>query len=319
MADIDIKDSPIPASPVQPVQYNGDQEIQFRCHKDIECFNACCKQIDFQLTPYDIIRLKNNLGIGSEEFLKKYTYPYEMDKDGLPGVKMMPLEGTTQCQFMTDEGCSVYADRPTACRYYPAGLMSLRRQDENTDRQSYIIVQEDHCKGHFEDQVQTIDEYRKDQGVDVYDENTRGWRQLMLKKISSGPILGKPTAESLQLLFMASYNHDKFREFINSPSFQKTFDIDPEVMQGLNSDDVILMHFGIDFLKQVLFGEHTIPLRDGAVEQRIAERKDKIAERNKLKEQVARAEKDVYELDQEHGDFHGNSVGLSDDKCSSEG
>jgi Fe-S-cluster containining protein len=319
MVDIDIKDSPIPASPVQPVQYNGDQEIQFRCHKDIECFNACCKRIDLQLTPYDIVRLKNHLGMQSGDFLKQYTFPYEMDKDGVPGVKMMPVEGTTQCQFMTDEGCSVYEARPASCRYYPAGLMSLRRQDENVDRQSYIIVQEDHCKGHFEDQVQTIDEYRKDQGVEEYDENSRGWRQLVLKKMSSGPVLGKPTEESLQLLFMASYNHDKFREFINSPSFQKTFDLNEEVMADLNSDDVILMHFGIDFLKQVLFGEMSIPLREGAAEARIAERKDKIAERNKLKEEVAKAQKDAYELDQERDEALGDNLGCTDGECNSEG
>ena len=316
---VDIKESPIPASPVQPVQYDGSKEIQFRCHKDIECFNACCKQIDLQLTPYDVVRLKNHLGISSEEFLREYTYPYEMDKDGVPGIKMRPVENTSQCQFMTDEGCSVYESRPASCRYYPAGLMSLRRQDENVDRQSYVIVQESHCKGHFEDQKQTIDEYRQDQGVVEYDENSRGWRQLMLKKISSGPILGKPTAESLQLLFMACYNHDKFREFVNSPSFQKTFDLTEEIMADLNSDDVILMHFGIDFLKQVLFGEMSIPLKDGAAEQRIAERKDKIAERNKLKEEIARAQKDAYELDQERDEELGDNLGCTDGECNSEG
>lgn len=321
---VDIKDSPIPESPVQPVQYSGDQKIQFRCHKDIECFNACCKQIDLQLTPYDIVRLKNRLGLTSEEFLKQYTYPYEVDKDGVPGVKMRPVEGTSQCQFMTDEGCSVYEDRPASCRYYPAGLMSLRRQDENFDRQSYVIVQESHCKGHFEDQVQTIDEYREDQGVVEYDENSRGWRQLMLKKISSGPILGKPTAESLQFLFMACYNHDKFREFVNSASFMKTFDLSEEVKEQLNTDDVALMHFGLDLMKQVLFGEHSIPLRDGAVEQRVEERKEVIEERNKLKEEIGKAQKDTYELDierekAEKAAASKDDFGCTDGECNSEG
>jgi len=141
----------------------------------------------------------------------------------------------------------------------------------------------------------------------------------MLKKISSGPVLGKPTPESLQLLFMASYNHDKFREFINSPSFQKTFDLDEETMADLNTDDVILMHFGIDFLKQVLFGEMSIPLRDGAVEERVAERKDKIDERNKLKEEIAKAQKDVYEQDQERDNELGDNLGCTDGECNSEG
>jgi hypothetical protein len=118
---------------------------------------------------------------------------------------------------------------------------------------------------------------------------------------------------------MASYNHDKFREFVNSPSFQKTFDLTDEIMADLNSDDVILMHFGIDFLKQVLFGEMTIPLRDGAAEQRVAERKEKVAERNKLKEEVARAQKDVYEQDQERDEALGDNLGCTDGECRTEG
>ena len=38
-----IEDSPIPDTPVIPAQLEGDAVIQFRCHKDIDCFNACCK------------------------------------------------------------------------------------------------------------------------------------------------------------------------------------------------------------------------------------------------------------------------------------
>ena len=153
-----IDDSPIPDSPVVPNQLGGDTVIRFRCHKDIDCFNACCRNIDIMLTPYDIIRLKQRLNITSTEFLKEYTYPFEFAKDSVVGVKLKPVEDGTACQFMTEEGCSVYDDRPTACRYYPVGLLSTRRQDENFDRASYALVTEDHCHGHFEDRKLTIDE-----------------------------------------------------------------------------------------------------------------------------------------------------------------
>ena len=134
------EESPIPDSPVIPNQLPGDAVIQFRCHKDIDCFNACCKNIDIMLTPYDILRLKQRLGITSTEFLRLYTEPFEFGKHSVAGVKYKPAEGTTECQFVTDEGCSVYEDRPTACRYYPVGLLSTRRQDENFDRASYALV-----------------------------------------------------------------------------------------------------------------------------------------------------------------------------------
>ena len=212
---------------------------------------------------------------------------------------MKPIEGSSQCQFMTEAGCSVYEDRPLACRYYPAGLMSLRRQDENFDRYSYVVVKEDHCHGHFENQVQTIDQYRQEQGVVEYDKHSRSWRQLMLKKLSSGPVLGKPTEQSLQFFFMACYNQDKFRQFINSPSFCQTFDLTEDRMSQLNNDDVELMHFGIDLMKQVLFGEQSIPLRTHALAQRVEKRKAIVAERNQVKEAFAKAQKDIYEMDRE--------------------
>lgn len=41
-------------------------------------------------------------------------------------------------------------------------------------------------------------------------------------------------------------------------------------MQQLLADEVVLMKFGFRMLKQVLFGDATIPLRPDALEKRIA-------------------------------------------------
>ena len=66
-----------------PGQLAGDTVIQFRCHKDIDCFNTCCKNIDNMLTPFDILRLKKRLGITSAEFLRQYTEPFDRASDAL--------------------------------------------------------------------------------------------------------------------------------------------------------------------------------------------------------------------------------------------
>lgn len=278
MVDVHIKDSPIPASPVVPAQLSGDTEISFRCYKGIKCFNACCSNIDITLTPYDIVRLKQRLGLDSSEFLVKYTYPFEMEKDGIAGVKMAPVEGGSACQFMTDEGCSVYEDRPTACRYYPVGLISMRKQDEYTDTTTYAVVEEAHCLGHQEDRTLTIDEYRKEQGVEDYDLHGRGWRQLVLKKKSSGPTIGAPSKRSRQLFFMACYDLDRFRLFINSEGFRQSFDVSDEEYLKINEDELELLEFAYRFLKQIYFGDNTIAVREGAVEARIERLKSVNAE-----------------------------------------
>jgi Fe-S-cluster containining protein len=274
--------APFELSPVMPTLLPGDKVIQFRCHKDVGCWNACCSNIDITLTPYDILRLKNHLQLSSGEFLQQYTVPYEMDQDGTPGVKLRPVEGGTACRFMRPEGCAVYENRPTACRYYPVALLSMRNQDEYTDRTSYALVQEPHCLGHKEPRSLTIDAYRQEQGVDVYDDKGRGWRQLVLKKKSAGPAIGKPPAVSNQLFFMVSYDIDRFRAFVSSESFNRTYDVPLEVMATLLADDEALMEFGYNFLKHALFGERFLQEREGAYDERMARLK---AKAEKLREE----------------------------------
>ena len=285
MSDPHADSAPFPQSPVVPATLEGSAPLTFRCRKGIACWNACCSNIDIALTPVDIVRLKQHLGLASWDFLKDYTVPYELEKDGLAGVKLRPVDGGSACRFMTAEGCSVYGDRPTACRYYPVALLAMRKQDEAFDRQYYAIVREAHCLGHAEPRTQTIDAYRAEQGVVAYDEAARGWRQLILKKKSSGPTIGKPSKRSLELFFMTCYDVDRFRAFVASEAFAGVFDLPDEELRAALVDDLALLQFGFRFLRQVLFGETTIALRGDSVEQR----------RARMAEQRARVEREAAE------------------------
>lgn len=259
---------PIPGNPVVPQTFDASKVIQFQCRKGIACWNACCSNIDISLTPYDILRLKRRFETSSGDFLQKYTIPYEMEQSSIAGVKLRPVTNGTACQFMTPEGCSVYEDRPTACRYYPVALLSLRRQDEYTDWASYALVEEAHCLGHKEPRRISVANYRKEQGLDQYDELARGWRQLILKKKSSGPSIGKPSKRSLELFFMVCYDIDRFSQFVASESFNRLYDLPAQEMKDILCDDVELMQFGFRFLRQVLFGEESIPLCQEAAQER---------------------------------------------------
>ena len=260
----------LPGNPVLPQTFDESKVIQFQCRKGIACWNACCSNIDISLTPYDILRLKRRFGTSSGEFLKQYTVPYEMEQDSIAGVKLRPIENGSACQFMTPEGCSVYEDRPTACRYYPVALLSLRRQDENTDRSCYALVQEPHCLGHQEPRRISVAEYRREQGLQEYDELARGWRQLILKKKSSGPSIGKPSKRSLELFFMVCYDIDRFSQFVASEGFSDIYDLPASELKDILCDDNALMQFGFRFLRQVLFGEESLPLRKEAAQERRA-------------------------------------------------
>lgn len=259
-------------SPVQPEELEPESRFRFRCHRDIPCFNACCRSIDITITPYDVLRLKRRLGLRSNEFVARYTMPFEMDADGLPGLKMRTRSGGNECVFLGDTGCAVYEDRPAACRYYALGNMGVRRKDSSRVEDVYFVVKESHCLGHDEQQTQSVAEYRREQGVEDYDAMNREWRDIILKKRSSGPTVGKPSARSLQLFDMCSYDLDSFREFVASESFMSLFDLDAGERTRIENDEDELLKFSLRFLKQVLFGELTIPLKVDARQRRIAER-----------------------------------------------
>jgi len=269
------------SSPVEPTRLELEDKIKFKCHKGISCWNECCSRADVSLAPNDIIRMKTHLNIDSTEFLKNYTVPFELDAHGIPGIKLRTTDDGA-CLFMKEEGCSIYEDRPTACRYYPSGLLSMRALGANEDERHFLMIKEPHCKGHDEDRLITIADYRKEQAVEEMDDLNRDWYRIILKKKSTGPTIGAPSEMSLQLFFMASYDVDRFRRFVGSDSFKTMYDISDEEFKTFADDDIALMQFGFRLMKQVLFGELSIKEREGAYDKRADKRKDILAYRKEV-------------------------------------
>ena len=67
---------------------------------------------------------------------------------------------------------------------------------------------------------------------------------------------------------MVCYDLDRFSQFVASEGFSEIYDLPAEELQSILCDDTELMQFGFRFLRQVLFGEETIPLRKEAALQR---------------------------------------------------
>ena len=275
MAQDDLKNiaDEIPArSPVEPVELRADSAFQFDCHPGVSCFNACCRNIDITLLPYDIARLKRRAGLTSSQWVARYTLPFPMDAHGMPGLKMATKPGRNECVFLEESGCSVYTDRPSACRYYALGSMGVRPAGGDAVEDIFFVVKEPHCKGHEEPRTATVAEYRREQGLEKYDAMNREWRDIVLKKRSSGPTVGKPSARSLQLFDMCSYDIDSFREFVASEAFAEVFALPAEERAALSDEDKLLL-FAARFLKQVLFGEFTIPIKPNARATRLQKRR----------------------------------------------
>lgn len=86
----------------------------------LECAN-CCKSLGPRITDKDIDRIAAALRIKPHEFVSAYL---RIDEDKDYVFKEMP------CPFlMTDNYCSIYENRPKACREYP-----------HTDRKKFFQI-----------------------------------------------------------------------------------------------------------------------------------------------------------------------------------
>jgi len=252
-------------------------KFKFECHPGVKCFTKCCRGINIILTPYDIIRLKNRLGLSSEEFMAIYTVPQLFEKTDLPVVTLkMADDDQKSCPFVRDDGCILYTDRPTTCRYYPLGVAALSHKEGADDQDFFFFVHEPHCLGFEEDKEWTVAEWRQDQGVDIQDEINADWTDLVVRK-RSFPASVKLTDQSKQMFFMVSYNIDKFKKFVFESSFLDRYEVDAETLKKIKDDEVTLLKFGLKWLKGVLFQveeSEKLLQKDGAADRRKKTEKD---------------------------------------------
>ena len=263
-------------SHVMPEKLTLDSTLKFDCHPGVPCFTACCHNIKIVLTPYDILILRKRLGISAHEFVMEYTQPIYLEKTDMPGVAIKLTEEKNGCPFVTPEGCTVYSDRPSACRYYPVGMADFHEggSDEPNEEKFFFLVKEPHCKGFEENKQWTIGEWRADQGVDVRDEMNKEWLRLVMRRKSFG-LQATLSEAAKRMFFMASTDLDTFRKFIFESSFLDTYEVDEETLKSIKEDDIELMHFSFKYLANTLFGARGMKIREEKIKAKVDEIKQR--------------------------------------------
>jgi len=274
-------------SVVVPELLNAKSKFRFRCYPGIACFTKCCSGIKIYLTPYDIFRLKNRLGLDYKNFLVQYTEPAVIEKSQLPIVAIrLKDDENRSCPFVTPEGCSVYSDRPLTCRYYPIGMGTMKKDDNKTGENFFIKIKEDHCLGHNENTEWTIDEWRADQESDLYDEMNSDWMAVVLKAKTLGFV--DFSQKSLDLFFFVSTNLDLFKEFVLSGKFIEAYGLDRGYVEKLMTNELAFLKFSLKWLRFAMFGEGDFKVDE---EARKRAKEKLLAERDKQrKEQMEKIE-----------------------------
>lgn len=262
-------------SHIMPEKLTLDSPLQFACHPGVSCFTACCHNIQIVLTPYDIMILRKRLNMTAHDFIVQYTEPTYLEKTDMPGVRIKLTEENKACPFVTPEGCTVYEDRPTTCRYYPVGMADFHEGGEDVKEEKFFfLVKEPHCKGFKEDKRWTVGEWRADQGVDVRDEMNKEWLRLIMRRKSFGHQANLSEAAQ-RMFFMASTDLDHFRRFVLESSFLETYEVDEETVENIKEDDVALMLFSFRYLANTLFGAEGMRVRKEKIEKKVEEIKQR--------------------------------------------
>lgn len=240
-----------------------DDKFRFSCHKGLKCFTDCCRKVDLFLTPYDIFRTKNGLGLSSDEFLSKYT-GYVIGDWGLPVVFLkMGDDEEHSCPFVSESGCEIYEDRPWSCRSFPL-KPEISKKTDATGKEFYSLINEPKCLGYHEDKEWTVKEWKKDQGVDIYNE-----MEALFKEIAqSESVVGdKIVNEDIRRMFyMACYDLDRFKRFVFESKFLDVFDIGKKDLKKIKKDEVELLKFAFKWVKFGFVDQGALKIKDSVLQ-----------------------------------------------------
>ena len=76
------------------------------------------------------------------------------------------------------------------------------------------------------------------------------------------------------MFFLASYNIDKFKQFVFESSFLDRYIIDNETVEAIKNDELELLHFGLRWLKWLLFKDGNFATQEEAASLRKKDRQN---------------------------------------------
>jgi Fe-S-cluster containining protein len=223
----------------------------FSCTPEKECFTACCYDVNLVLMPYDVVRLKRRLNMRSDEFLKRYTSVHVGQGSGVPVLTMNMERNSFRCLFLEEgKGCSVYEDRPGACRTYPLARMIHRSVNDQITVRHYVVREPD-CKGFEAGVRRSVKEWIEHEGIAPYNAMNDIFSELLQAKNEAG--VSVLNADQIETFYLGCYNIDAFRDFfLNGPNLDRYME-DPQVIERISQNEDTLLEYAMRWVKKKLF------------------------------------------------------------------
>jgi hypothetical protein len=231
------------------------ERFRFRCHRELACFNRCCRDKHLPLYPYDALRLRRAAGVSSARLLAEHA-ELELDpSSGWPVVRIK-LAADGRCPFVTATGCGVYEHRPTCCRIYPLARAIAPGPRGEPPTELLLVTEPPGCLGWGEPREITTEQWRDEQGLADYQRANERMLELLFH-----PARREPMALSdrqLHAYVMGLYNLDVLREAWSDARRARACGLDAAALTAATSDaagaDEALLALGIAWVVRELFG-----------------------------------------------------------------
>lgn len=228
-----------------------DEPFCFACRPGLACFNSCCRDKRLPLLPYDFLRLRRGLGRPAAEVLSQHV---ELEADPVSGWPALRIRLTPEgaCPFVTDQGCAIYADRPTCCRIHPLARAVAPGKGGQPPREVFLRSETPGCLGWDQPDQLTIGAWIEDQGLAPYQAANNQALGLFMHPARKGKV--SLNDQQTHAFISALYHLEAFRPLAASPGFGDKFGFDQARVAQALEDEEKLLALGVDWLVKVLFG-----------------------------------------------------------------
>lgn len=226
-----------------------EDTFTFDCHPGVPCFNACCRDLNQALTPYDVLQLRRYLGLSWQAFRRDYATVHTGPSSGLPVVTLRFGDRSDgRCPFVSAQGCGVYPARPTSCRLYPLARGLQRNRADGRLTVHYALLREPHCRGFEQSRRRTVADWIDDQELTAGLAANDALMELIARKNQYLP--GPLPAREQAWVLMALYDLDGLKAAASQNSLPAGA---PSGPPPAAEDDEPWLQWGLAWIQGVLF------------------------------------------------------------------
>lgn len=206
----------------------------------------CCFKRDVIINIYELVRMRNALGLTTSELFKKdFITVFTGSESGLP-LCMISMDKL--CPFLapaylaenikiakdlkkptTNYICSINKHKPMMCRLYPLGRIIKMDKDSDKMSSKFVLLEEPVCKKAFENGKEwTLKEWLEDIEFKHYSEGSANFANLIKfiddKGFNANAKTGKLKKDGslLKIIKIMLYDFDLSPAMLNNKVVQKT-------------------------------------------------------------------------------------------------